>query len=87
MKKLVLWSYVEISLGASPAPPASLSCLRDFSATFTDTFFCLQLPILKELEIYVCTWSFAVHVSSRVKSLDDFKGPVKPCYCLVQHLP
>ena len=51
-----------------------------FLATFTVTFFCWQLPILKELKTCVCTWSLAVHTSSRVKSLYVIQGSVKLCY-------
>lgn len=42
-------------------------------------FFCLQLPVLKELNICVCTLGLSVHASSRAKSLDAIWGEVKLC--------
>lgn len=42
-------------------------------------FFRLQLPVLKELNICVCTLTLSLHASSRAKSLYVIWGKVKLC--------
>lgn len=64
-----------------PSPPASSPFLsrRLFSYLPSHTFFCLLLPVLKELKFSVCTWSLGVHTFFRVKSLCFMGGSVKLC--------
>lgn len=65
-----------------PSPPASSSFLSRRLLCYlpSHTFFCSQLPILKELKFSVWTWGLGINMSCRVKSLCVMGGSAKLCY-------